>query len=102
MQIIFGKETAEKMRSKYVVLELETFVKDDVLVEAYCLISADKANLAELPRLDEYVKNHEAFVEAYKDNDGVKCRELYETVKGRFHGEVDSFYDEILSRFTLD
>lgn len=102
MQIIFGKENAEKMRSKYVVLELETFVRDGVLVEAYCLIPAEKTNLAELPRLGEHVKNHEDFVEAYKQNDGVKCKELYSTVKGKFQGEVDTFYEEILSRFQLD
>lgn len=102
MQIIFGKENAEKMRSKYVVLELETFVKDDVLVEAFCLIPAEKTNLTELPRLGEHVKNHEDFIAAYKDNDAVKCKQLYETVKGKFQGEVDTFYDEIISRFQLD
>jgi hypothetical protein len=42
MNIIFGRENAEKLREKYTVLDLETLEKDGVSLDVFCLIPAEK------------------------------------------------------------
>jgi hypothetical protein len=62
------------------------------------LVPADKINLVELPQLEHNCKLHQAFVDAYKSQDFKVCRDLFEHLIGKFGGEVDTFYTEILGR----
>jgi hypothetical protein len=98
MQLIFGHDIAAQLREQHTVLELETVTKDGVTLEVYCVIPADKINLVELPQLEHNVKLHQAFVDAYKSQDFKICKDLFEHLIGKFGGEVDSFYHEILGR----
>jgi hypothetical protein len=41
MQLIFGRDNAEKLREKYTVLDLETVEKDGTSLEVFCLIPGD-------------------------------------------------------------
>ena len=66
MEIIFGRENAEKLREKYTVLDLETIDADGHQFEVFCLIPADKISLSDLPELDQWVKLHNDFLEGYK------------------------------------
>ena len=50
MNIIFGRENAEKLREKYTVLDLEKLVVEDKEVEVFCLIPAEKIALPDRPR----------------------------------------------------
>ena len=98
MEIIFGRENAEKLRERYTILDLETVEKDGVSLEVFCLIPADKLGLADLPQLDNWVKLHNDFLHGYHTNQYNYCRQAIEHLMGKFGGEVDTFYEEILKR----
>lgn len=98
MQIIFGRENAEKLRERYTVLDLETVEKDGVELEVFVLIPGEKISLTELPQLDQWVKLHNDFLNGYQTQQYEYCRQCIEHLMGKFGGEVDSFYEEILKR----
>lgn len=100
MQLIFGHETAAQLREQHTVLELESVTKDGVTLDVYCLVPADKINLVELPQLEHNAKLHQAFVDAYKAHDYKICQDLFEHLVGKFGGEVDTFYHEIINRIS--
>lgn len=101
MQLIFNRQDAEELREQYTVLELETITKDGVTLDVFCLVPADSINLSELAQLDHHVKLHQAFVDAFKIKDFKVCRDLYEHLMGRFGGELDTFYNEIVQRIVI-
>ena len=98
MQIIFDRKTAEQLQHQHTVLELETITKDGVTIEAFCLIPVEKIALTEMAQLPHNIKLHNEFVNAYKNGNYQICRDLYEFVMGKFAGEVDTFYEEIINR----
>ena len=98
MQLIFGRENAEKLREKYTVLDLETVEKDGHSIEVFCLIGADKISIGDLPQLDQWTKLHNDFLHGYNTQQYNYCRQCIEHLTGKFGGEVDTFYEEILKR----
>ena len=101
MDIIVGRKNAEKLREKYTVLDLETVEKDGVSLEVFCLIPADKIGLGDLSQLESWVKLHEDFLKGYHTQQYKYCRDCIGHLKGKFGGEVDTFYEEILRRIDL-
>lgn len=102
MQLIFDKESATALADKYTVLELETITKDGVTLDVFCVISADNINLGDLPQMEHHIKLHNHFVEALKTKDYKVCNDLYEHLMGKFGGELDSFYEEIIKRINQE
>jgi hypothetical protein len=98
MDIIFGRENAEKLREKYTVLDLETVEKDGHSIEVFCLIAADKISIGDLPQLDQWTKLHNDFLNGYHTQQWNYCRQCIDYLMGKFGGEVDTFYEEILKR----
>ena len=98
MNIIFGRENAEKLREKYTVLDLEKLIVEGKEVEVFCLIPAEKIALPDLPQLEQWTKLHNDFLHGYNTKQYNYCRQCIEYLMGKFGGEVDSFYDEILKR----
>jgi hypothetical protein len=98
MQLIFGRENAESLRERYTVLDLEILEKDGVSLEVFCLIPGEKIGLGDLPSIDQWVTLHNDFLKGYKEGHYKYCRECIEHLTGKFGGEVDSFYQEILKR----
>ena len=98
MDIIFGRENAEKLRQKYTVLDLETINKEGHEIEPHCLISADKISIGDLPQLEQWIQLHNDFLNGYHTQQWNYCRQCIEHLMGKFGGEVDSFYTIILER----
>lgn len=98
MQIIFNRQAAEELRSRYTVLELETFDVEGQQLETFCVVPADKMNLAHLPNLDADIKLHENLIEQLKLKNYQFCLDAIEHLLGKFGGELDSFYTIIQSR----
>ena len=98
MQLIFGRENAEKLRDRYTVLELETLEKDGISLEVFCLIPGEKIGIPDLPQLENWTKLHNDFLKGYYTKQYDYCRQCIEHLTGKFGGEVDSFYEEILKR----
>lgn len=97
MQIVWDPTAIEQLRKSQTVLELETFQLEDQSITAYCVVPADKL-LSEMALLDRYIELHEGFVKAYKENNYKLCEDIAEHLMGKFGGELDSFYTEILAR----
>ena len=98
MQLIFGRENAEKLRDRYTVLELETLEKDGISLEVFCLIPGEKIGIPDLPQLENWTKLHNDFLHGYHTKQWNYCRQAIEHLMGKFGGELDSFYEEILKR----
>lgn len=98
MQIIIGKENAENLKDRYTILELERLEKDGVIIDAFCVVPAEKINLGEMIDLERNIHLHEQFVKSLKELDYDTCRDLKQHLYGKFGGELDSFYDEIMNR----
>ena len=98
MNIIFGRENAERLREKYTVLDLETLIVEGKEIEVFCLIPAEKIALPDLPQLEQWTKLHNDFLHGYETKQYNYCRQCIEHLTGKFGGEVDTFYEEILKR----
>lgn len=99
MNVIFNREVAEQVKEQYLVLELETFPAGDKQVECFCIIEYKDIPLEELQNLGHYKKLHEYLVEQIKANNySNTVKEILPGLKGKFAGELDSFYDEIINR----
>jgi len=99
MDIIFGRANAEELRKKYTVLDLESITMEDGNeLEVFCLIPAEKLGLGDLPNLEQWTKLHNEFLSGYKNNQYDYCKDCIKELRGKFGGELDSFYDEILKR----
>jgi hypothetical protein len=97
MQIIWNLEAAESLKQSHTLFELETFETEKGPLTAWCVVEADKL-LPDLAQLENLKQLHSAFLQAYKNNDFKLCQDCAEHLMGRFGGELDTFYQEILSR----
>jgi len=98
MNIIFGQEIADEVSSKNLVLELETFEVNGKLATAYCVVPQEAIPLEEMPQLEVLRELHKAVIVGIKNDDWKMITEGIGHLRGKFKGEMDSFYDEILSR----
>lgn len=98
MQIIFSRQVADELRERYTVLELETFSVGEDLLETFCIVPADKMNLAHLPNLESDIKLHENLIVELKKKNYQFCLDAIEHLLGKFGGELDSFYTIIQDR----
>ena len=98
MHIVWDKEAVKELRKKHTVLELESFPVNGEMFSAWCVVPADKIGL-DLANLGTYVELHEGFVKAYNEQNQQLCKDIAEHLRGKFGGELDTYYEEILSRF---
>ena len=97
MQIVWDKNVVEQMRSKYTLLELETFEVHGEPVTTYCVLPPEKA-IAELPNMDALLALHQDFLDALKKQDLALCEKFAVALTGHFGGELDTFYEEVIKR----
>jgi hypothetical protein len=97
MHIIFGS-TAQEIPNSFTVLELDTFrmVKENRTDTAYCVV--EKIPLTELAMLDAYKKIHTDLVQYYRQRQWNYCENAIEGLMGRWNGELDTFYSDLLAR----
>ena len=97
MQIIWDQAAARKLRSSQTVLELETFAVNGESITAYCVVPAEKI-FPEIHQLETSIELHQAFVRAFNDKNYQLCHDIAPSLAGKFGGELDSFYETILSK----
>jgi len=99
MNIIFG-DTVKQIADTHTVLELDTFklMPSERLITSYCVI--DNLPLAEFPRLESNKHIHQQLIEQYRQQNWDFCRSALTALMGSWNGELDSFYDHLLSRIT--
>lgn len=98
MNIIFGKDKAQEVDSKYVVLELDTFRINGYPepVTAYCLV--DQLLLEEIPMVNHFRDLQTNLMRNYRQRNWNFCEQAIEHLRGKWRGELDSFYDDLLER----
>lgn len=101
MQIVFNRNVAEELSIRYTVVELETFDVEGKLLETFCVIPVEKLAFMDLSKLGEQIVKHNDFLSLLKAKEWGSLVDIYTTVHGSFGGELDSFYDEIMSRADL-
>lgn len=100
MNVVFSRQIAEQLKEKYLVLEMETFPAGERLVETFCVVGGDSIPQSEMPTLKHYEQLHIDFVAALKQGKNSFCLELIPHLRGKFGGELDSFYDIIYERLS--
>lgn len=96
MHIIFGK--LPELEKKYTVLELDTIRigADSTERTAYCVI--ENIPLEEMPAVDTLNELHSELIQQYKDQNWNRCESIIGQLKGKWGGEMDSFYVELAVR----
>jgi hypothetical protein len=97
MQIVWDQTVVEQLKNSHTVLELETFDVKGTPVTTYCVVPAEKV-FPDIMQLDNLKEIHAEFVRSYRTKNYKLCRDCAEHLMGRFGGELDTFYQEILSR----
>lgn len=97
MNIIFG-DALETLPNNYTVLELDTFVlpPDGVCRTSYCVV--EKVPLTDFPVMEAYIKVHAEMMQAYRDQNWEYCLHAIKGLSGRWNGELDTFYANLLQR----
>lgn len=97
MNIIFG-DALETLPDNYTVLELDTFVlpPDGESRTSYCVV--EKVPLTDFPLMEAYIKVHADMMQAYRDKNWDYCLHAIKGLTGRWNGELDSFYSNLLQR----
>ena len=96
MNIIFG-DSIKDIPDSYTVLELDTFkTPNGARSVAYCVV--EKIPLAEFSKLDAYQKVHADLIENYRRCEWTYCEHAIEGLMGKWNGELDSFYVDLLQR----
>lgn len=98
MHIIFGQQQAEELSQKYTVLELDTFQlgENGPTVVAYCTV--ETIPLEELARLDHNKMQHDHLLINYRGRAWQDCLIALDQLKGKWRGELDSFYTDLRTR----
>jgi hypothetical protein len=96
MYIILGREAADALKENHTILELETLEREGKQVTAFCVVNS--IPFGELPMLENHKSLHADFIKAYNDGNYKFCIDSFEHLIGKFGGEVDTFYIEILRR----
>lgn len=101
MYIIFGKDIAEELRKRHIVLELETFaVPNGNPSTAYCVLQQEAIPIAEMHDIERLCRLHEGLITALNEKRYPMVLDCIEHLRGSFAGEMDSFYDVISERLT--
>jgi hypothetical protein len=96
MNIIFG-ESINTIPDSYTVLELDTFrLEDGSTSVAYCVV--EKIPLAEFAKIEAYRKVHADLLTNYRAREWTYCEHAIEGLMGKWNGELDSFYSNLLLR----
>lgn len=98
MNIIFG-ESRNQLPENYTVLELDTFrlPPQGQQVTAFCVL--EQVRLQDFPLLESLTKLHHDVVSNFKQRHWGYCETaIREGLMGKWGGEIDSFYQEMLNR----
>lgn len=100
MNIMFSDSITDDIRSKYTILQLDTFYFADIDQQrvAYCLI--ETVPIAEMIGIDQRIELHNNLVRNYGLKNWSYCVDAVDHLRGCWNGELDSFYDSILERVT--
>lgn len=110
MHIIFGKEKVqldesdvdiETLKTQYSIVPLDRvrYSEQGEVIQSWCLLSGENTStMEEAPHLPRLIELHENMMQNYYRREWKFCEDAAENLKGRFGGELDSFYQHFLNR----
>jgi hypothetical protein len=100
MNIILGRENIEHAQEKYTVLELDTLLINGAAdpVTAYCLI--EQVPIDQIAGIDQFRDLHNNLMKNYRLQNWKFCEDAIEHLRGKWGGELDSFYTEMSQRIS--
>jgi hypothetical protein len=95
---MFEDSITDEVRSKYMLLPLDTFhfAAAEKNSTAYCLI--ENTPIQEMFSVDQYLDLHQNLIKNYYLRNWNYCEQAIEQLLGRWNGELDSFYENLLQR----
>ena len=98
MNIIFDKFHLDELQSKYTVLELDTFhiESTDQQRTAYCVV--ENVPILEMAQIESFRNLHANLMDNYRKKDWNYCEQAIEHLMGKWGGELDSFYTDLMKR----
>jgi hypothetical protein len=98
MNIMFEDSITDDVKSKYILLELDTFYFSEVDQNktAYCLV--ESAPIQELINIEKHLELHNNLVKNYKLRNWKYCLDALEHLKGKWNRDLDSFYSDMFDR----
>jgi len=101
MKIVLStEEDIKPVAERYLVLELDTFRIAGKEIPSWCVVDAGDIGLADMTELDHFKEQHENLIRNYKKGDLNFVEQMVEHLKGKFGGNLDSFYTELYARTT--
>jgi len=97
MNIIFDN-SVELISESFTKLQLDTF-KDKRTGKthiAWCIL--EDIPLEDFPLLEHLVATHQQLVNEYKNKNWDYCLSAIQALRGRWNGEIDSYYDNLETR----
>ncbi len=100
MLVVFGKDSAEKLKSRMTVLELDTFMQSGLEspLTVYAVLEMSDIPFPEIPHLESLSKLHNTMMEEYRARRFEFCEQALESLLGKWNKTLDSFYMELSQR----
>jgi hypothetical protein len=98
MNIIFGREQAASLESKYTVLELDTLRigEDGDIVTAFCVV--ENVPILDMPKVEKMKELHANLMIEYRKQNWGYCEQAMEHLASFWNQEMTTFYDNLLKR----
>ena len=100
MQVVFGEQMKEELGDRFTLLELDTFTQEGLSepITAYAVIGGSDVQLQDLPTLENFSNIHNTMLVEYRRKNWNYCHQAMAHLKGKWGGQLDSFYDEFSDR----
>lgn len=100
MHIIFGKETADALKEKYTILELDRIQLQEQgpVLDSFCVLDTKAIRLEEIGIMPNLINLHTKLMENYRNKNWSFCEQALEHLHDKWGGTLNSFYDEISHR----
>lgn len=98
MNILLGSDNIQGVTDKYTVLELDAIRIGGLEepIQAYCLV--ENISIPEVMGLESLRDLHGNLIKNYRRRDWNYCEQALAHLRGKWNGELDSFYNELWSR----
>ena len=102
MNILLGSAVSDEIKERYICLPLDTFyIKSlDQTETAYCII--ENVPILEMMAVENDVDLHNQLINQYQQMDWEFCKQAIQQLMGRWDGEIDTFYADLLERVNAE
>jgi hypothetical protein len=100
MNIILENEVTNELKEKFMLVELDTFQSepDGDHKKSFAVITKEEINIQEVHNIEMYVNLHNNLMKNYRLQNWKFCEDAIDQLRGKFRGEIDSFYTVLAER----